>query len=209
MDETEIGEDLNRLATMEEYRSDISTEIANQPVRRTDDLGVLAWKLMGTRATGPDFSAAMPLADEITQQYGHQSSLVFQLSVSLLANEFAGVAPENVSSRDTLRRMNNVLRRTVALYLYDFGSAVTSLGSLVDRVRVPEPPPEVRTASVELVWFKLPGVYDIGDRVRVGANNDLYVVVVPPGDDQKTGLARVENNEPTMAMSSSGEGSGD
>lgn len=184
----------------QKYRADINTDCRSQPLRRHDDLGNLAWKLLGTRDAGPDFTAALPLADEITHQYGHELSLNFQLALSLLAHEFADEGPENISSRQTLRRFNSVLRRVLAPYLYGFTASTGFLANLAQKLGVPESPPEVRAASVELVWMKLPGMYAVGDRVRAGSDHALYVVVVPPGADQKTGLTRVQSTEPTMEM---------
>lgn len=204
MDETEDfgnnADDIKDPFAPHEYRADINTERREQATRRYDDMGNLAWRLLGNRDTGPDFTAAIPLADEITAQYGHELSLTFQLTVSLLAHEFTDARPENISSRQALRRFDSVLRRVLAPYLYDFTASTGFLAGLMGRLRVPEPPPEVRAASVELVWMKLPGMYNVGDRVRAGSDHALYVVVVPPGADQKTGLTRVANDE-SMAMS--------
>lgn len=148
--------------------------------RRCDDIGMLAWRLLGDEDTPPDFTAACPLLDALREGG--------QLGVALDVENRLVMGAEQVTSEEDFQtqrqRAENAVRRTtmnlrdvLRPVLYDVASAVGVLSAALD---VPEPPPlKTGTSQVATVRTEvLPRARRVGTAVVLPDGRRGVVAVV-------------------------------
>jgi hypothetical protein len=164
--------------------------------RRTDNVGLIAAKLC---ADPPDFTAGPLLVEAVRETHGDRAADDLSANLAImLENVPLGilVSPQLRQMRGIVLRLRRTVRRICAAYLVDLTSACGVLARIVELSTQPAQPLPQSVASVNVLLVAVPGVYAVGDRVRV-PDGRLGVVVADRDAEGRYGVMLTENDEPS------------
>ncbi len=181
------------------------------PAPRTDAIGDLARRLCGTRNTAPDFTAAIPLVDEVRLVYGDVVAGSLMSKIMALTRHIPPVNHAELDARQRDRimaRLRNGAREICRPFLHDFASVCGALARAVELASEPVAPLETRSAAVEVIYCSVHPNYGPGDNVTL-PDGRRGVIVTNRGIDGRAGvMPHADGSGPPMGETMSAE-SGD
>lgn len=154
--------------------------------RRADDIGRLAWQLVGDENTPPDFTAAIPLLDAVTAEDVDAACRLRGAIIKLAMRVPRGDYVPLRDIRNCLAQLRRDLGVALPALLYDFGSAVRFLGGAANRAARPDAPVEESKAEVTLVWADV-GWQRVGNAVVLD-DGRTGRVMMPRRPDGRSGV---------------------
>lgn len=160
-----------------------------QLARRNDDIGRLAWRLVGDQNNPPDPTAAPLLLDAMA----YDDTL--RWTIQRLRDELIRSARDRLvyvenrtpSVRNAMSNWQEGLTRFLTPLLWDFDSAIALTSWAVDRCRAAPPAVETGSVTVNVVWADV-GRVGIGERVTLD-DGRRGTVVLDTRPDGKSGVA--------------------
>ncbi len=166
-----------------------------RPVRRSDDIGILAWQAIGDGPhVPPDFTALVPLVDAVRALYGDGRAQTLQATISRCIEMLHPNAVANQRNvQNTVQRICARLRSAVVQYLYDTASVASVFSHLLEIATQPVAPLETAAQQVETVRLPIRFGYGVGDRIDM-PDGRAGVIVTPRGPDGRAGVMPIENS---------------
>lgn len=173
--------------------------------RRNDDVGRLAWRLVGDEKVPPDPSAA-PLLFDALEDSDFPRTAIYRLRDELIRHALGFEFVENrpASARNAVSHWQEEMTRIMTPFLWDIDSALALTAWAVERCRSAPPPVEAGKVEVNVVWADV-GPAGLGETVRLD-DGRRGTVVMEARPDGRSGVAlRNETGEggaPVPAFSS-------
>lgn len=151
------------------------------PAKRSDNVGLLAWRLVGGGAAVPDFTAAARLVDALMDAGDHDQANQLRQKLTRLVEDVRDASHDH---RSLNRLVTVCLERTrgmVSHLLYDFESVMGVLARASELASVPDAPLEEQTSEASFVRAAI-GYHGRGAHVRL-PDGRHGIVVEEAGDD--------------------------
>ncbi len=181
------------------------------PAPRTDSIGDLARRFCGTPTAPPDFTAAIPLVDEVRLVYGDVAAGSLMSKVMALTRHIPPVNHAELDARQRDRitaRLRNGAREICRPFLRDFASVCGVLARAVELASEPVAPLETRSAAVEVIFCPVHMNYGPGDTVGL-PDGRRGVIVTQRGADGRAGVMPHADGNGPPGMNATSDEAGD